>query len=65
MNKEYLEGMKTAIEDCEKNGFDWVVSITVNTNYSSLECEYDKGYFETVELMAKHNKEIENPLKSR
>lgn len=37
MNKEYLEGMKTAIEDCEKNGFDWVVSITVNTNHMAVE----------------------------
>ena len=65
MDKEYLSGMKTAIEDCEKYGFDWVVSITVKVNYSTLECEYDKGYFDTVELMAKHDNEKENPLKSR
>lgn len=55
MNKEYLEGMKTAIEDCENYNLDWVVNIIIGINYDILECEYDKGYFKAVELMATYN----------
>ena len=65
MDKEYLEGIKTAIDDCEEYGLDKVVSIISDIDYSSLEREYDKGYFETVELMTKHDNEKENPLMSR
>lgn len=59
MIKDYLDGMQTAIDDCKRNGIDWVLEIINDVSNEELSIDYDKGYYDAAECMKKVN-----PLKS-